>query len=108
MLTHHAREPLEMEGGTTFHFVTDGVAPRSTRRMAAAGDKDVQVHGGGSAVSQYLARGLLDELSVHVAPVFLGSGTRAARRRPRRPARAPRDVRVSDTGVTHIRYAVVK
>ena len=77
VLTHHEREPLEMEGGTTFHFVTDGVRSAYDQAMAAAaGDKDVQIHGGGSAVSQLLREGLLDELTVHVAPVLLGSGDR--------------------------------
>src|SRR3954468_9078250 len=76
VLTSHAREPLEMEGGTTFHFVTEGVQAAYDRAVASAGGKDVQVHGGGSAVSQFLRAGLLDELTVHVAPVFLGSGAR--------------------------------
>ena len=76
VLTSHEREPLEMEGGTTFHFVTDGVQSAYDQAIAAAGGKDVQVHGGGSAVSQFLRAGLLDELTVHVAPVFLGEGVR--------------------------------
>ena len=78
VLTRHEREPLEMEGGTTFHYVTDGVRSAYDQAVAAAGDKDVQVHGGGSAVSQFLRAGLLDELTVHVAPVFLGSGARCS------------------------------
>src|SRR3954462_13725462 len=65
VLTPRRRHPLEMDGGTTFHFVTDGVRSAYEKAMAAAGDKDVQVHGGGSAVSQFLREGLLDELTVH-------------------------------------------
>ena len=71
----HEREPLEMEGGTTFHFVTDGVQSALDQAARPPGGKDVQVHGGGSAVPQYLRAGLLDELTVHIAPVFLGTGT---------------------------------
>ena len=72
--TSASRSP--MEGGTTFHYVTDGVQSAYEQAVAASGGKDVQVHGGGSAVSQFLRAGLLDELTVHVAPVFLGSGAR--------------------------------
>jgi dihydrofolate reductase len=76
VLTHHEREPLEMEGGTTFHFVTDGIEAALERARAAAGEKDVIVAGGGQVCTQYLKAGLVDELSLHVAPVFLGSGAR--------------------------------
>src|ERR671917_234087 len=72
VLTHHEREPLEMEGGTTFHFVTDGIESALEQATDAAGGKDVALWGGGSVVSQYLAAGLLDELEVHVTPVVLG------------------------------------
>ena len=107
VLTHHEREPLEMEGGTTFHYVTDGVRSAYDQAMAAAGDKDVQVHGGGSVVTQFLREGLLDELSVHIAPVFLGSGSRLLDDVP--AGRLERlETSDSDTGVTYIRYAVVK
>ena len=107
VLTHHEREPLEMEGGTTFHYVTDGVRSAYDQAMAAAGDKDVQVHGGGSVVTQLLREGLLDELSVHIAPVFLGSGSRLLDDVP--AGRLERlETSDSDTGVTYIRYAVVK
>ena len=81
VLTSHAREPLPMQGGTTFTFVADGIASALEQARAAAGGKDVQVAGGGSAIAQYLAAGLLDELQLHVAPVLLGSGDAAVRRR---------------------------
>src|SRR5581483_7452008 len=72
VLTHHPREPLELEGGTTFHFVTDGIESALEQARAAAGGKDVVLNGGASAVQQYLAAGLVDELLVSIAPVFLG------------------------------------
>jgi dihydrofolate reductase len=107
VLTSHEREPLEMEGGTTFHYVTDGVRSAYDQAVAAAGDKDVQVHGGGSAVSQYLREGLLDELTVHVAPVLLGSGARLLDAVPAGRLELL-DTSASDTGVTHLRYAVAR
>src|SRR5215208_2847718 len=76
VLTHHPRDPLEMQGGTTFHFVTDGIESALVQARAAAGDGDVQVAGGASAIQQYLAAGLLDELYLHIAPVLLGGGER--------------------------------
>jgi dihydrofolate reductase len=75
VVTHHAREPLELTG-TTFHFVTDGVEAAVEQARAAAGDANVSIAGGASVVQQCLAAGLLDELTVHTAPVVLGGGTR--------------------------------
>ncbi len=76
VLTHHARPPLEMEGGTTFHFVTDGIEAALERASAAAAGKDVVIGGGASTARQYLRAGLVDELEVHVSPVLLGGGER--------------------------------
>ena len=76
VLTHHAREPVKMEGGTTFVFVTDGVESAVEQARAAAADGDVAIAGGAAAVQQALAAGLVDELQVHVAPILLGGGTR--------------------------------
>src|SRR3954447_20881025 len=76
VLTHHAREPLAMQGGTTFTFVTDGIEPALEQARAGARGKDVHVAGGGEAIQQYLNAGLLDELQLHVVPVLLGTGTR--------------------------------
>jgi dihydrofolate reductase len=76
VLTHHARPPLEMEGGTTFHFVTDGIEAALERAFEAAAGKDVIVGGGASTAQQYLRAGLVDELEVHVPPVLLGGGER--------------------------------
>ncbi len=76
VLTHHEREPLVKQGGTTFTFVTEGIEKALELARAAAGDKNVAIAGGGSAVQQYLNAGVIDELQVHVAPVLLGGGVR--------------------------------
>jgi dihydrofolate reductase len=76
VLTHHERAPLEMGGGTTFHFVTDGIEAALERAGDAAGGKPVEIAGGGATVRQYLAAGLLDELVLHVVPAVLGAGER--------------------------------
>jgi len=76
VLTHHAREPEEMGGGTTFFFVTDGIEAAIEQARAAAGEGNVAIGGGANAIQQALAAGLVDELQVHVAPILLGGGTR--------------------------------
>ena len=76
VLTHHPREPLEMQGGTTFHFVTDGIESALRQARDAAGDKDVGLGGGAQAGQQYLNAGLLDELRIDLVPVILGGGAR--------------------------------
>jgi dihydrofolate reductase len=76
VLTHHEREPLEMQGGTTFTFVTAGIEAALEQAVAAAGGEDVALAGGADAIQQYLAAGLLDELTLNVPPVLLGDGTR--------------------------------
>jgi dihydrofolate reductase len=74
VLTHHEREPVIKEGGTTFTFVTDGIESALEQARAAAEDKDVSLGGGASVAQQYLRAGHLDELSIHVAPILLGGG----------------------------------
>jgi dihydrofolate reductase len=74
VLTHHEREPVAKEGGTTFTFVTDGIESALEQARAAAEDKDVALDGGASVAQQYLSAGLLDELHIHVAPILLGGG----------------------------------
>ena len=76
VLTHHAREPLELEGGTTFTFVTDGIEAALEKARRAAGEKDVALAGGAKAAQQYLAAGLVDEMEIHLVPTLLGSGER--------------------------------
>jgi dihydrofolate reductase len=74
VLTHHARAPITMEGGTTFHFVTDGIHAALKRATEAAGGKDVRLGGGVATVRQYLSAGLVDEIHLAVAPALLGRG----------------------------------
>ena len=74
VLTHHQRPPEEMEGGTTFHFVTDGIRAALERAQIAAGDKDIRLLGGASTIRQYLEAGLVDELHIAVSPRLLGAG----------------------------------
>jgi len=76
VLTHHARPPLKLEGGTTFTFVSDGIEPALDRARQAAGGKDVSLAGGASAAQQYLVRGLVDEMEINLVPTLLGSGER--------------------------------
>ena len=105
VLTHHPREPLEMQGGTTFAFVTDGIESALEQARAAAGDKDVAIAGGASAVQQYLAAGMLDELHLHIAPIILGAGERLLED-VGDPTLEPVEVVASPT-VTHVKYRVV-
>ena len=72
VLTHYAREPIEMKGGTTFHFVTDGIESALEQAKAAAGDKDIRIGGGPSTIRQYLKAGLIDEMHLVLRPVILG------------------------------------
>ena len=74
VLTHHARPSITMEGGTVFHFVTDGIESALQQARAAAGDKDIRIGGGATTVRQYLRAGLIDELHLVQSPVFLGAG----------------------------------
>lgn len=106
VLTHHERDPLAMDGGTTFFFVTDGIDAALERARAVPGDADVAVAGGASTVNQYLAAGLLDELRLHITPFTLGAGTRIFDGVP-----ALRLEQISSRGatrVTHVVYRVVR
>jgi dihydrofolate reductase len=76
VLTHHPREPVELQGGTTFHFVTDGIEAALERAMEAANGQDVAIGGGADVAQQYLRARLVDEMVVHVVPTLLGSGSR--------------------------------
>jgi dihydrofolate reductase len=106
VLTHQAREPLSMQGGTTFTFVTDGIESALEQARAAAGDKDVVIAGGASAVQQYLAAGVLDELYLHIVPVLLGAGERLLENAGD-PTLEPIKV-VASPAVTHVKYRVVR
>src|SRR4051794_17618411 len=108
ILTHHPRDPVEMEGGTTFHFVTDGIESALERAKEAAGGKDVMLWGGAQAIQQYLAAGLLDELELHVVPVLLGGGARLFDNLGNAEVRLEQVRAVEAPGVTHLKYRPVK
>ena len=74
VLTNYKRAPLEMKGGTVFHFVTDGIEAALERAREAAGDKDIRIGGGADTIRQYLKASLIDELHLAVTPILLGSG----------------------------------
>jgi dihydrofolate reductase len=104
VLTRHPREPLEMQGGTTFHFVTEGVESALEQARAAAGDRDVSIGGGANVVQQFLAAGLLDELVVSIVPILLGGGARLFDNLGEPKPRLQQVQAVEAPGVTHIRY----
>jgi dihydrofolate reductase len=105
VLTHHAREPLPMEGGTTFHFVTDGIESALEQARAAAGERNVSLGGGASVAQQYLAAGLLDEVVVSIVPIVLGGGARLFDNLG--DVKLEQVESVAAPGVTHIRYVRV-
>lgn len=105
VLTHNPREPLPMKGGTTFTFVTDGIESAVEQAREAAGEQDVAIAGGASAVRQCLAAGLLDELYLHIVPIVLGAGERLLEG-VGDPALEPIEV-VASPAVTHVRYRVI-
>jgi dihydrofolate reductase len=108
ILTHHPRDPVVMEGGTTFHFVTDGIQSALEQAREAAGGKDVMLWGGAQAVQQYLAAGLLDELELHVTPVLLGGGARLFDNLGDANVQLEQVRAVEAPGVTHLKYRSVK
>ncbi len=105
VLTHHAREPQPMDGGTTFHFVTEGIEVALKSAREAAGDGDVSVHGGTTTVNQYLAAGLIDEIRLHIVPLMLGTGVRLFDGVP--PLNLEQVESRAATGVTHLIYRVL-
>ncbi|MEU3933780.1 dihydrofolate reductase family protein [Streptomyces sp. NPDC029044] len=105
VLTHHPREPQPMDGGTTYHFVTDGIASALARAREAAGDGGVTVLGGATTVNQYLAAGLIEELRLHIAPLTLGAGTRLFEGVP--PLRLEQVTSRAASGITHVTYRVL-
>ena len=104
VLTHHAREPVEMEGGTTFHFVTDGIEAALAHAKEAAGEKDVAIAGGASTLQQYLHAGLVDEMEIHVVPMLLGAGERLFENLDGGPAGFECVELVSSPAVAHYSY----
>lgn len=104
VLTHHAREPQPMQGGTTYHFVTAGIESALAQAREAAGDADVLIMGGASTLNQYLAAGLVEELRLHIAPFTMGGGTRLFDGVP--PLRLEQIASRGTSLVTHVTYRV--
>ncbi|MEX2504528.1 MAG: dihydrofolate reductase family protein [Egicoccus sp.] len=102
VLTRHARDPIEMAGGTTFRFVTDGPEAVLERAVDAAAGLDVRLGGGAAAIQQYLCRGLVDEMHLAVVPELLGSGARLFERLGRLPTRYETVEVKQSTEVTHV------
>lgn len=107
VLTHHPRDPLPMDGGTTFHFVTDGVESALEQARAAADGKDVLIAGGADAGRQYLRAGLVDEMLIHVAPIFLCDGERLFERLDGEPDGFRCEEVASTPAATHYRFTRV-
>ncbi len=103
VLTHHRRDPVVKEGGTSFTFATDGIEAALEQAQAAAGEKDVQVGGGAELVQQYLNAGLLDELNIHLVPVLLGNGG-VRLLDGLEPAELELTRLIESDAVTHLRY----
>ncbi len=106
VVTHEKRDPWERPGGTTFHFVNDGIEPALDQAREAAGDRDVRIAGGGATILEYVNAGLIDEFTIALSPVLFGSGIRLfegvdAGRVALEPGRAEPTQRV-----THLTYAV--
>jgi dihydrofolate reductase len=106
VLSHTKREPIVMEGGTTFFFVTDGIESALAQAKEAAGERNVKIMGGAHTLNQYLAAGLVDELWLHIVPVTVGSGTKLFEGVSNLKLEP---IEISGTSVvTHIRYNVLK
>ncbi|MCP9488190.1 MAG: dihydrofolate reductase family protein [Gaiellaceae bacterium MAG52_C11] len=108
VVTHEAREPLPMQGGTTYTFVTDGIEDALERTRAAAGDKNVGIWGGADIMRQYLKAGLLDEMQIHLIPVLLGGGIRLFEDFDPEGIELRRASSIETPGATHLRFEVVK
>ena len=106
VLTHYPRASLQMDGGTTFVFVTDGIESALDQAKQAAGAQDVVLGGGANIVQQYLAAGLVDEFELHVVPILLGDGERLLENVGNVKLAQTRAIEAP--GVTHIRYRVAR
>ena len=108
VLTHHDREPLVKDGGTTFTFVTDGIESAFAQAEEAAGGKDIALAGGADVAQQFLRAGLVDEMQLHVVPVLLGGGTRLLDNLEGANLELECIRVLAAPGVTHLRYRVGK
>ncbi|RBP63619.1 RibD domain-containing protein [Brevibacterium sanguinis] len=105
VLTHHPRQPQPMDGGTTFHFITDGIASALAQARDAAGDEDVLIQGGATTVNEYLGAGLVDELRLHIVPYTMGAGVRIFDGVP--PLDLEQTRSRASSLVTHMTYRVI-
>jgi dihydrofolate reductase len=108
IVTHDARAPMPMQGGTTYTFVTEGIDAAVELARAAAGDKDVGIWGGATIIEESLEAGLVDEMQVHLVPVLFGAGTRLFGDPRSRRIELTRTSTVDTPGATHLRYTVVR
>jgi dihydrofolate reductase len=106
VLTHHARGPLLMQGGTTFTFVSTGIRSALEQAGSAAGDKDIMIAGGAHTIQQFIAAGMLDELYLHIVPIVLGTGERLLEN-VGDPTLQPIKV-IASPAVTHVKYRLVR
>ena len=108
VVTHEAREPLPMQGGTTYTFVTDGIEAALKLARAAAGDKNVGIWGGANIIRQYLKAGLLDEMEIHLVPILLGRGVRLFEDLTSASFDLKRIRCIETPGATHLRFEVAR
>ena len=108
VVTHEARDPLPMQGGTTYTFVTDGIAAALELARAAAGDKNVGIWGGANIIRQYLEAGLLDEMQIHLIPILLGDGVRLFENLDPEGIELKRHRSIETPGATHLQLEVMK
>jgi len=108
VVTHHPRPPLAMQGGTTFHFVTEGIGAALAQARSAAGEKDVVLGGGAAVIRQYLAAGVVDEVGISLVPVVLGAGERPFDGLAGAGLRLQQVRAIEAPGVTHLRYRVIR
>lgn len=108
VLTHHARDPLPMQGGTTFHFILDGIESALNQAKRVAAGKEVLIMGGASTIQQFLAAGLIDEVNISMVPLFLGGGERLFDNLGASAPRFEQTRVVEGPGVVHLRYRVAR
>jgi dihydrofolate reductase len=108
IVTHEEREPLPMQGGTTYTFVTDGIEAALELARAAAGDKNVGIWGGANIIREYLRAGLLDEMQIHLIPVLFGDGIRLFEDLGPERIELRRTSSIETPSATHFRFEVVK
>lgn len=106
VVTHHPREPLVKEGGTTFNFIPDGIESALQQARAGAGDSDVAIAGGANIIQQYLSAGLLDELQIHLVPILLGDGTRLFDQIDSTHLELETTRAIESPGVTHLKFRI--